>query len=130
MVKYNKNEIISKYTKRYGNPVRFNDDIYYLTESPQLQFKNISTDKVHLYYSACVLSKREVDESIPDDRDIVNLTEYEMIWKIRDCYLNDRGWFYDSDIDGDINGKKQLIKVEDACDWDNPLIVRGGTECI
>lgn len=130
MARYIKDKVINKYTKWYGNPIRYNNNFYYLTEFPQLQFKSIRTDKVHLYYSACVLSRREVDESIPDTKGIVNLVEYEMIWKIHDCYINQRGWFYDSEIDGNIAGKKQLTSVEDACDWDNPLIVRGGTECI
>lgn len=132
MAKYIKDKVVKKYVKWYGNPVRFNNNYFYLTESPQLQFKNISTDKVQLYYSACVLSRREVDESIPDTKGIVNLVEYEMIWKIHDCYINQRGWFYDSEIDGNLVGKIQLASVEDACDWNNPLIVRGGggTECI
>lgn len=131
MGKYIKAKIISKYTKWYGNPIRYNNDIYYLTESPQLHFKQLNNSKVHLYYSACVLDKREVDESISNDRGIIDVTEYEMLWKIHDCYINSRGWFYDSEIDGNITGKFKLTSVEEACDWNNPLIVRGGgTGCI
>lgn len=126
VARYNKNKIISKYVRWYGNPVRFNNNYYYLTESPQLQFKYLSMDKVHLYYSACVLGKAEVDKSVPDERDIIDVAEYEMLWKIHDCFINARGWFYDSDIDGDMDDKRKLVRVEDACDWENPLIVRGG----
>lgn len=126
MARYNKNEIIRKFIKWYGNPVRFNNNYFYLTESPHLQFKKLDTDKVHLYYSACVLGKREVDQSVSSDRGIIDVTEYEMVWEICDCYINDRGWFYDNEVDGEIKGKRKLVRVEDACDWDNPLIVRGG----
>lgn len=118
--RYKKDDVLNKYPHRYGNPVKFDGHTYYLTEHPTLQIQQLLNNKVHLYYSSCSVREDELMQSIPDKKGLVELSEYEVIWEIYDCYINKRGWFYDSNVDEKEAGKKTLTKVEDACDWDNP----------
>lgn len=121
--RYKKDDVLNKYPHRYGNPVEFNGHRHYLTEHPTLQIEQLTSEKsekVHLYYNAATVREDELMQSIPDKKGLVELSEYEVIWEIYDCYINKRGWFYDSSVDGEEAGKKILTNVEDACDWANP----------
>lgn len=118
--KYKKDDVINKYPNRYGNPVKFDGHTYYLTEHPTLQLDKLTSTKTHLYYSACAVGEDELIQSVPDNNGSVLLTDNELIWEIHDYYLNSRGWFYNSEFDEKEEGKKTLIRVEDACDWENP----------
>lgn len=116
--KFKKSDVINKYTKRYGNPVDYMGHTYYLTEYPELKRKKLNNGNIYLYYNAASVCKDELMQSVPDARGIVDLSEYEVIWDIYDCYINSCGNFYELE-DNEV-GKKPLNSVEDACDWDNP----------
>lgn len=120
--KYKKNDIINKYPNRYGQPVIYKGNKFYLTEHPTLQVNTIG-DKTLLYYSALAVEENDLIQSVPDKNGYVTLNDYGVFWHIYNCYLNKIGWFYDFEIDGEEVGKKMLTDIEDACDWENPNLV-------